>query len=313
MFSRISQEIKKLLGTFSEEDKILFNNKCIYIDKNLFRNILPSEENKSIAFVDGGQAEIISVGNFCMSFIRIFAQVFKNNKKIDSYKNEFYLFTYSKFEKNELYYHSKIFPLKEKLISEEDLLVSSNDPTIKNGLERAPISKIVNIARRFAELELTKNIKADHIILDGTLTPTFKNEEKILGTLPDNVSALTKTSSLFTIKGNSPSILLSKLTDLNCWSYLLDRRTYFVKLNDRSKHVFRFEGNPEALSLMIKNSTDPIFLGYPYGLIFVDRMARVTNEEKSSLKSSFLLKAENKEIIKYLNSNNAHEILDSIY
>lgn len=315
MLQKISSEIKEILNNFSEEDKIIFNNELIDVNRDNFQEILKGDSDKTITFVDGGQAEIISTGNFCLSFIRIFAQTFKNNKKTTSHKNEFYLFTKSKWINDDLFYESKIFTKDDKLIDEKDLFVSSNDQTIKTGLERASISKISNMARRFAELSLAEKIvggKApiDFVILDGTLDKTFKNEEKYLSKLKENVCALAKTSSLFTTSGNSPVILLNKIGLSNCWSYYINKKSFFVKLHEKAKHVFRFEGNKEVLPLLIQNSNDALFLGYPYGLIFADKFARVSNEEKNSLKTSFLLRSENKEIVSYLNSTNAHEILD---
>lgn len=311
MLQRISREIKEVVNSFPEEDRIIFNNKLINVDKINFRPIV-QENNKTLAFVDGGQAEIISAGNFCLSFIRIFAQTFNNNQKTKSFKNEFYLFTKAKYVDGDIYYESKIFPLTEKIISEEDLFIASNDSTIKTGTERAPISKVSNMARRFAELSLAAMIQADYVILDGTLEPTFKNEEKYLEKLPETACALAKSSQLFTTSGNSPNILLDKLGPEGCWSYFIDNKTYFVKLHEKAKHIFRFEGNKDALPSLNQNSQDPLFLGYPYGLIFADKFARISNAEKNSLKTKFLLNKENQELLNYLTTTNAHDILDSI-
>jgi hypothetical protein len=306
---KISQEIKETLDSFPEEDSIFFNNKIININKNNFQTIY-QKNDKTLAFIDGGQAEIISAGNFCLSFIRIFAQLLNNNKKIESHKNEFYLFTKAEKIDGNLHYISKIFTENEQLIEETDLIIDSNDATIRNGIERAPISKIANMARRFAELSLAAKISADYIILDGTLKPTFKNEEKYLTKLAENVCALAKTSQLFTTSGNSPAILLNKLGLEGCWSYFLNNKTCFVKLHEKAKHIFRFEGSKEVLPYLIQNSTDPLFLGYPYGLIFTDKLARISNTEKNSLKTKFLLK--NKQLLDYLTTTNAHDILDSL-
>jgi len=313
MFPQISSEIRKVLSEFPKEDQIVFNNIVLPIDKNNFQLIPPTFSSKTLAFVDGGQAEILSAGNFCLSFIRVFAQIFQDNKKISFEKQEFYLFTRARWIKEDIFYESKIFPvLGDKSIEEADLLISSNDASIKTGTERAPIGKIANMARRFAELSLGSKIKADYILLDGNLQKTFKNEDKYLSLLSEKVSALAKTSSLFTISGNSPVVLLNKISPTDCWSYFLENQTYFVKLHEKAKHVFRFDGNPEILSLLINNSQDALFLGYPYGLILADQFARVSNEEKNALRMNFLLKAENKEILEYLSSSNAHEILDNL-
>jgi len=337
MLKQISQEIKEVLAGFLVNDNLIFNNKLIQIDQKHFNKINTIHElennktivnEKTIAFIDGGQAEIISAGNFCLSFIRVAGIVFRGNKKIDCIKHEFYLFTRAKYINDDLFYESKVYHLTDnitnnitnnlnlklisKLISENDLLISSNDTSIKTGTERAPIGKVANVARRFAELALANKIKADFIVLDGTLEPTFKNEEKYLPRASGNVAALAKSSSLFTTSGNSPVILLNKIGPDGCWSYFVEGKTNFVKLHEKAKHVFRFEGNKEVLSFLVENSRDALFLGYPYGLIFADKMARVSNKEKHSLIMQFLLRKENQDIAAYLNSANAHHILDNL-
>ena len=308
MFDQISKEIRETISNYSREDSLIFNNKVIKINQDNFNEMIPNE-GKTIAFVDGGQAEIISTGNFCLSFIRIFAQVFQDNKKLKPYKKEFYLFTKARWHNEELVYESKIFG--DKNIDENDLLISSNDSTIKSGIERAPIAKVANMARRFAELNLAAEVNAKMVVLDGTLEPSYNHEEKYLTNLDNNVAALAKSSSLFTSSGNSPVVLLNKLFQ-GKWSYFVDGKTYFVKLHDLAKHVFRYEGKKEYLSYLVSNCNDALFLGYPYGLIFVDRMARVSNSEKNSLKMKFLLNKENKEVVDYLTTSNAHEILDNL-
>ena len=317
MLQKISQEIKAVLSQFSEKDSLLFNNQVLEINPGYFTPLYSAAENnageeKTVAFVDGGQAEILSAGNFCLSFIRVSGVIFSGNKKIDHIKNEFYLFTRAKYINDDLFYESKVYPLTDKIIEENDLLISSNDSSIKIGIERAPIGKVANMARRFAELSLAAQLTADFIVLDGTLEPTFQNEEKLIARLPEKASALAKSSSLFTASGNSPVALLDKIGPSGCWSYFIAGHSYFVKLHEKSKHVFRFEGNKEALPYLVKNSQDALFLGYPYGLIFVDKMARVSNKEQQSLMVNFLLRKENKEIVDYLKTSNAHNILDRI-
>ncbi len=280
------------------------------INKANFTEISQTNNKETIAFIDGGQCEIISTGNFCLSFIRVCAQSFQNNIKKDLLKHEFYLFTRAVWKDNNLFYESKIYAEQEKIIEETDLEINSTDETLRSGIERAPITKVANMARRFAELKLAQKVKANIILLDGTLQPTYKREEKYLSQLNQNTCALAKTSSLFTTSGNNPTILLNKIGPIGCWAYQIDNNSSFVKLHKDAKHIFRFEGNEEHLSILSQNCTDALFLGYPYGLIFVDKIARVTNQEKKSLITRFLLDKNNKEIISYLNASNAHDILD---
>ncbi len=309
MIAGISQHLKSLINSFREDDSLLFNERIIKIDKNNFFPISSVRESRTIAFVDGGQAEILSAGNFCLSFIRVGALIFQDNKKLNELKQEFYLLTTAKYQNGDIFYQSKIFG--NKIIDEQDLQISSFDATIKNGLDRAAITQVSTIARRFAELALAGKAEADFVVLDGILEPRYRNEEKYLGRI-SNLCSLAKTSSLFTVSGNSPAVLLSKIAPTGCWGYFAAGESYFVKLHDQSRHIFRFMGDKKALPLLLENSIDALFLGYPYGLIAVDRLARVSNEEKQALRLKFLLSAENKEIAQYLSTTNAHEILDNL-
>jgi hypothetical protein len=308
MLSQISSHIKTVLTNFTEDDSIIFNNSLHKINKENFSTIKPNN-HKSITFIDGGQAEIFTTGNFNLSLIRIAAITFQHNEKINQTIKQFYIFTRAKYTNNDLIYESKIFG--DKFIDENHLTVSSNEQTIKSGSQRASITAVANVARRFAELALASTISSDFILLDGTLERTFLNEEKYLAKL-NNVSALAKSSSLFTISGNSPVMLLNRIGPNNSWRYQINHKTSFVKLNQKARHVFRFEGNNDILPFMINNSTDALFLGYPYGLILADKLARVTNQEKKSLAMQLLLKSDNKDLTSYLHSSNAHEILDNL-
>ncbi len=313
MLSTISKHLKEKFKVFLLTDNLVFNNKLIPLIQESFHELLPTSQDKTIAFIDGGQAEILSGGNLNLSFIRVFAQVMKHHQKISSHKYEFYLLTTARYQKGDIWYEGKIFPVEGFLsIDELDLIICSTDSSIKSGSERAPISKVASMARRFAELIVARTINADHVLLDGTLEPTYKQEEKYLAKLPSSVSALAKTCSLFTTCGNSPVVLLQKLSPFQqCWQYHIEENSYFVKLHPRAKHIFRFSGNAFILPLLLEQSTDPLFLGYPYGLILADQLGRVSNSEKNSLKMNLLLRDENREIVEYLNSMNAHDILDS--
>ncbi len=57
-----------------------------------------------------------------------------------------------------------------------------------------------------------------------------------------------------------------------------------------------------------------MFIGYPYGLIDVDREARISNKEIEFLKTQFMIKLGKdwEKVKQAMTTNNAHEILDSI-
>ncbi len=321
MISQISEQLRQKLKVFFLADDIIFNNKVIPISQNNFNVILNADkiehEGKTIAFVDGGQAEILRGGNLCLSFIRVFAQLMQGERKVHSVIYEFYVLTTAVYRRGEIWYEGKIFQERgEKLVSEDDLVVCSTDSSIRQGSERASISVVSSMARRFAELKLASQVETDYVLLDGTLAGTYVNEEKYLEQLVilgKKVGALAKSCSLFTTCGNNPVVLLQKISPIQgCWSYFVEERSYFVKLHPRAKHVFRFEGNIEMLGLLVENSCDALFLGYPYGLIVADKMARVSNAERDGLKMKLLLREENKEFVDYLNAMNAHDILDRL-
>ncbi len=300
MLNEIAHYLQQHLTSFPDDDTIIFNNQHYKINKNNFQTITP--QNQELTFIDGGQAEILAAANFSLHFIRVAAITFPN--KTHTLK-EFFLLTTAQHQNNDLIYISKIFG--DKLINESHLTISSNDPTIKTGTERAPISKIANIARRFSELALAS--QHNNVILDGTTEQTYKNEELYL---QSKFSALAKSSSLFTTSGNNPTILLNKLGPEGCWQYQLNQKTSFVKLHKDSKHVFRYEGNSQLLPALQQNATDALFLGYPYGLILADKLARVSNAEKNNLKLKFCLNKQNKELLKYLSTSDSHDILDRL-
>lgn len=319
MLSTISQHLKEKFKVFFLTDNLLFNNRIIPVSQDHFQEIresLDSSRTKRLAFVDGGQAEILSGGNLNLSFIRVFGHIMDGSQKCSSYQHEFYILTTAVYREGELWYESKLFPTEGNLlVDERDLTICSTDPSIRIGTERAPISKIANLARRFAELRLAQTLQTEaaFVLLDGTLEPTYQHEEMYLADLGSSVSALAKTCSLFTTCGNSPVVLLQKLSPhQQCWSYFVDGRTYFVKLHPRAKHIFRFEGDPNILPFLIHNSGDPLFLGYPYGLLAADSLARVSNAEKNGLRMSLLLRDENRELVEYMQATNAHDILDSL-
>ena len=91
MLKEISQYIKDQIKNYSNDDSLVFDNKVIPIKSEDFVSLNSTDEFRSIAFIDGGQAEIISSGNFCLSFIRVAAIIFNNGNKKISLKNFIYL------------------------------------------------------------------------------------------------------------------------------------------------------------------------------------------------------------------------------
>ncbi len=327
------------------------NYKPFNIDKNNFKEIKDVDSNNKIAFIDGGSSEIIKSSNFSLNLIRIYYTTYKENKRINSKKQEFYAFTHTKNIDNELFYNAEFtnndnknnnIEINNLLPNNEDLLLSSFDETIKQGITRASISNVSNVIRRFSELKtainLTDNLdENDIIVLDGSLQCTFTNEKKYFEELYKKaeekniiISGLSKTTTLMTDRGNSIANALNKFNIDGKWFYnpVVEIKASnhkaemaFVKLHESSKYIFRFEIHKEqkqhlnnVISLISNNCKDAVFIGYPYGLIEADRNARVSQQEKEMLLTLFSTKlGKDWEKIKESLSNvDAHEVLDNI-
>ncbi len=308
------------------------------IDAKNFHEINKKVPSKRIAFVDGGSAEILGSANFSLNLIRVSYAIYQGGGKIISKKFEILAFIRSVSLGNEIHYSASFFKTSESL-DMQDISFSSFDYTLMMGANRAEITGVANAVRRFSELKLAKIISdgrlADIIVLDGNLQSTLTNENNYLNELyascsANNVilSAISKTNSLFTDNGNLLSVVLGDISKLPSWIYhpVADisnvshkAEMFFVKLHDKSKYIFRFEifnaqkeRAEETISAIAGNCIDPIFIGYPYGLVEADRLARVSNREKESLRMMFLVKLKGKGIEKFLNAGNAHQILDRI-
>ena len=298
--------IKKILesvdGNFATANYPKFSGegyRAHKIDVKNFHEIRKSDDNKKIAFVDGGNAEIISAGNFSLSLLRAGFAVYQNNKKIHSKRYDNLVFVNSVSHDNEIYYKVSFFGANNSL-NIDNLSFSSFDTTLMSGINRAEIGSVANAVRRFTELKLAKFISdtklADIIVLDGNLQATMTNEGIYLNELYESCSknniiltAVSKTTSLFADNGNLLSAVLNNIAKLQSWYYypIVDisshnhkAEIFMAKFHNNSKHIFRLEifniqkaRAEEIISMVAGNCIDPIFIGYPYGLVEADRIA----------------------------------------
>jgi len=323
----IKEIINKILAEIKVKEKIKndkpsFNNKYEVntISINNFKE-LPDNIKEEIAYVDGGNGEIIHSNSFSLQFIRICA--ISSKEKII---NEFYCFAYTNKEHEEIYFNSKIFQIKGKqLLQDNEIKISSSDKRITKGVFRGNISIIGEIARKIAERKIINEISCNNIVFDGTLEAIYDGEESLLNS-NKNLFGLSKSSTLLTENGNNLFGLMHSIKK-GKWFYTLAKANLekhkaiimAVKLHQNSNFIFRFESKQNdfnsVLSELKNNSTDPIFLGYPYGLIQADKYARVSNKEIEYMKTLIMTKMGNdiSKVLFYSNSNTAHSILDQKY
>lgn len=243
----------------------------------------------------------------------------------------------------------------ELLPESVDMTFNSMDRTLMTGLQRASIDVVARSARVFAEWRLAGLLaereleKGDILIRDGSLQTFVTNERKYANyaykaAMENGVifTGLSKTSTLFTSTGQP---LVSAINELSAtspcssqaWYYnpivhikQPDHRAemYAVKLCPRSSYVFRFEIlldqaeklRKEEKDLIIAalsaNSKDISFPGYPYGLIDVDRFARVEMVEREAQELQFMSAASAKgvwtKIQRFIKASDAHVTLNKI-
>lgn len=300
-----------------------------------FHELSLFSENMPLIGIDGGNSDILISPEFSLSFIRVAAVTYKENKQSKIIKKEFFCFVKAENSDEKLIYSVEI--IGDNLFPEK-LSFSSQQETMDGEKQRIEIETVSGIIRRFAELKLAKTIIEESkdktaIIIDGSIAAKSKEELKLIEELVNlarekhiSIGFLSKTCRLLTQNASSLNSALNELGPKSSWYYYpvfkvsnlnFKGDMYFVKLNQKSKYVFRLEiaayNSSEYISLLAANSSDPIFYGYPYALLQADRTARVSNKETEYLKTVFLAKIKNKEKLSYLLSNlDAHDILDKI-
>jgi hypothetical protein len=345
ILDNIIEKINQITSTKIDGKEFALMNKESYKAYNIsnenFHAIESTESDKQIAFVDGGNIEVFASSNFSLQLVRTYYTVYQNNKKVKSKLFEFFVLVYSVVKDDEIYYEFELFPVKNNLDLGK-ISFDSSDESICVGNNRATPSKIVEVIRRLLELKTVESLieildQGDIVIIDGSLEAKTAHESLILEGIYNlsksseiTISGLAKTSRWFTNKGNNLLPLLSYISPKNIWYYhpVVDIKdnnynaeVYFIKLHNRSDYIFRFEVHNGInhdikliLGLLARNSIDPSFLGYPYGLIDADRFARVSYKEKQIIEARLLAKSSKsfKELRKHFNSVNAHNILDSV-
>ena len=247
------------------------------LDSKNFKKILEVDKPKKIAYVDGGNRELLRATNYVIELNRLYFSIFQNNKRIMPLyltpRIEFFSYVVSKIKKkngkSEIVYDTNLFPYKLEnkslLPDPADLSFSSTDRTMTVGNQRAVINSVSAVARRFSEKSYACEIvekelsKGDILVLDGSLQNSFTNEHKYSKNLFDAglrkgviICGLTKTSTLFTDTGSSllGSIRsISNKIKFDKW-YIpvavpkfeaVKGMIFVVKLHPQSEHIFRFE------------------------------------------------------------------------
>lgn len=249
------------------------NYRAFPLESENFKPINPTTSDRKIAFVDGGNQEVLGAADFSVQINRVYFNVFKGQKRIQKSslptRIEFFSTTHSSFRDGEIFYDTSVFPLREEFreLLPNHLSFNSSDRTVTIGTMRADISRVASIARRFAEWTYATHVvkreleEGDVIVLDGTLQTAFTNEAIYSNKLYEIaksrniiVTGLSKTSGLFTNTGLSLLGAISKLAEDSkiphpLWYFPIaevtstDHNAFILvmKLNSKAEYIFRYE------------------------------------------------------------------------
>lgn len=201
---------------------------------------------------------------------------------------------------------------------------------------------------KFIENELSES---DIYVRDGSLQTGYTGETDLADTLYSTalkndvyVTGLSKTCRIPTRKGDSLISLVDSMGSekfpREAWYYHPIRKItradnkadlYFVKLHKDSLYPFRFDifieqskkfdnetkrEEQEIISNLANCSNDLSFIGYPYGLIKVDQLARIPTRDLESQKIQLLSEFDKETYKKYIlpriRSMNAHDLLNKL-
>jgi len=290
MFRRIAQAIIESSlpsSQSSSEFPIPPDDKCVPVQlgKEGFHSpVIFSRDIPEMAFCDGGNSELIAAPNLSLQLVRGYFSVFRDNKKIFSHREQFYLLIYARSIEGSLRYSCRFFSEIGSELSQEEVLslfkisderkaaflnsmgnfiFDPSDPYLSSRAERASPSKIVEIIRHAFELSLARAAlrklnKGGILILDGSLQQVlpFHNAQGawLFNEASSNgiyLCALSKTSTLLTTSGKPLLAFLDSIAPFSEWYYfpLWDMRggiqTCIVKLHKSSHNLFKLEFQDE--------------------------------------------------------------------
>ena len=312
---------------------------------NFFSSIPSNDYDSKLSFIDGGNAPVYDSSNVAVHLSRVYFNLFQKGKRVNPrhlpQKMEFYTICYTVAERDHIYYEAELVPIIQDWITYlpdvRGMKFDSFDPSLMSGRFRAPIKRIAETVRKFAEWKLAGLVaeheldEGDAVIRDGTLQTSVTNEriysnEAMNYVIRNNVVllGLAKTSSLFTSTGYPLFAAIAELAEdsdysNDAWYYYPivdinqpDHRAelYAVKLHSNSEYVFRLEFLKDQAKLMnrmeieryisslAESAKDPSFPGYPYGLIDADGFARVSGNETCSQNLQFFSSASSSGVLK---------------
>jgi len=292
---KVAQDLDRLIVENELGDPFLGsrNYRPYQLNPNYITQIRRVESGRKLAFIDGGNQELIGAPNFSVQLNRTYFNLFARAKMMQPKslpnRSEFISVTHADFKNGKIHYHTSTFPANEKCSNFvpdlSNISFDSADKRIMVGSARADIRRVASITRRFAEWQCAKQIleneldRKDILVMDGTLWTGFANESKYARAAYTTANekgilctGLSKTSRLLTTTGLSLSGAVRRLALDNevgpVWYYYpiadslsTDHQAaiFLLKLSDQSQRIFRYEINSGQAKSLNPEELNEIF------------------------------------------------------
>lgn len=293
------------------------------------------EPERVICSVDGGNNKIYESPKDSVHLLKIYFNLFKEGERIKNI-DPFTAYLVAELDGDKI--NVRLKPLNNTIPIEKTEYTLRREE-----VDEGKPTSAGHTIRKYLEWKTLGHVaeeylsEGDLIVRDGVLQTAVEQErkyaEQAYETIEDQdvyLTGIAKTSSLLTTEGY-PLIAsiqsLARTTEKGLWYYhpIAENEhpdhkgeMYVVKYHPSSNYAFRTEFYrdmdvpvEDLLGHLAFQAKDPIFLGYPYGLVDADKKARVTDEEVEYLKNMGSNKMDDSFRDK-INSTNAHDRLSNI-
>jgi len=308
------------------ERKIVFHHPSTYATVSFDEysvHSLPVSSKQNVTtlpllFVDGGNSLIFQSASSCLALLRFAALRYDGLVKHERIIHECFVLITREKERDSVRYFNEL-PFFQNFSLREEQSNNSGLHTPNDWVAQ------INKLRRFQELCLVEHLHQQYptstIVLDGSLDSDDAKELALIQKWQQQqypLFAFSKSSTLLTLDNKSvlaqcASLFQQKLPHRSAFVVDDTQTLFFARLHTHSSHVFRIDTTTKEstslLQILAVFSSDPVFWGYPYPLIEVDRMARVSNEECNYYRTMLGTKID---IRKFESSVSAHAVLDKI-
>jgi len=319
--------MEKIVSFLSEklnrrsDRRFIFPGGSGFIKDDLFLDV-PNSRDGIITFVDGGMGRVFDAPGLGVYFIRIASVCFRYGQKKISMEEGYCLIW-----EEDKYIHGKMVDLNGGEWFKE-IKINCNDGSMVSKHDSISAEAMAGYCRRIAEFNFAGKYGEGLVIMDGSLfCPTVYELElrdsvhRLLKEKRASLNSVAKSCKWTTMGGEPINLALQKIikhSNKSSFCYGPIHRqgmiSHIVKFSERSNMtlvVDCIDFEESLLPLLSLHAEDAAFLGYPYGLVLVDQIARVGNSESEAMREQFISLLNDKSLTSYASFYSAHDVLDS--